>query len=122
LLLLSLFPRAQHHTFPNAFHSKLEGFEKQRHRDRLKMTLCFQHCVTLIVVPASVTRLGIKDYLTRELIRLGFLGTQPTEDDIKGGEKQCSPVEPAAIAVSSVVPDKCELQHADSVGIEQSIV
>jgi hypothetical protein len=62
----------------------------------------------------------MKDHLTRELIRLGFLGTQSNEDDIKGGEKQRPPVEAAALALSSVVPDKCELQHAGSVRIEQT--
>jgi len=75
------------------------------------MKLCFQHDVTLVIVPSSVTSLGMKGYLTRELIRLGFDVAKSTDD--MSGEEHCQ--QPVALAVNAVVPDEGVLQDVASV-------
>ena len=63
----------QHYVFPNPFHSTLAEFEAQQWRDAHKAQACQQHGVCLLVVPHTVVRPEIEDYLRRELQARGFL-------------------------------------------------
>ena len=63
----------QHSVFPNPFHSTLAEFEAQQWRDAHKAQACQQHGVCLLVVPHTVARPKIENYLRRELQARGFL-------------------------------------------------
>jgi len=53
----------QHYVYPNPFHSTRPQFEAQRARDALKVCLCEQNGIRLIVVPYTVEREEIGDFL-----------------------------------------------------------
>ncbi len=107
----------QHHTFPNACHSTREDFEKQQYRDRLKVTLCRQHGVTLLIVPSSVTRLGMKDHLARELTRLGFpLVSVAPEAEVSETEKDGH--NPIADAAGSLTSNKGAHKDVDAEAVQ----
>lgn len=63
----------QHSVFPNPFHSTLAEFEAQQWRDAHKAQACQQHGVCLLVVPHTIARPEIENYLRRELQARGFL-------------------------------------------------
>lgn len=67
------FAGEQHRVFPNSCHSSRAEFEKQQKRDQLKLDLCSQHGVTLIVVPDSVERSHMKEYVKMRLQELNLL-------------------------------------------------
>lgn len=61
------FHGIQHYGWPNPFHATRARFEKQLQRDALKQRLCAEHGVTLIVIPHTVAREGIEEFLRRQL-------------------------------------------------------
>lgn len=73
LKLAAEFSGEQHRVWPNCCHSSREDFDKQQQRDKLKLELCQQHGVTLIVVPDSVIRADMKEYVRAQLISIKLL-------------------------------------------------
>lgn len=67
------FSGEQHDVFPNSCHSTRAEFDKQQQRDRLKLELCRQNGVKLIIVPHTVTRAAMKSHMELRLQELGFL-------------------------------------------------
>ena len=64
------FAGEQHRVFPNSCHSSRAEFDKQQHRDQLKLDFCRQHGVTLLIVPDSVKRNEMKEYVKMRLQEL----------------------------------------------------
>ena len=94
LCLAAEFHGQQHYVFPNSCHSTRAAFELQKQRDQLKVQLCRQHGTKLLVVPDTVSRCEVREYVSQELRRLGFeikqtrdtelaAATQPTESDLQ---------------------------------------
>jgi hypothetical protein len=67
------FSGAQHRVWPNSCHSTLAEFEKQQQRDRLKAELCTKHGVSLLIVPDSVGRAEMKEYVQSRLQEMQLL-------------------------------------------------
>jgi hypothetical protein len=67
------FSGEQHRVWPNSCHATREEFEKQQQRDRLKVELCSKHGVSLIIVPDSVGRAEMKEYVKERLQQLQLL-------------------------------------------------
>lgn len=63
LKLAAEFQGVQHYEFPNPFHSTRAQFEAQQQRDALKVRLCADHGVRLLVVPHTVARNDIHAFL-----------------------------------------------------------
>lgn len=70
LRLAAEFAGEQHRVFPNSCHDTIEEFERQQQRDRLKQQLCTQHAVTLLVVPDTVRKEAMQDYVRSHLIEM----------------------------------------------------
>ena len=63
---------AQHYVFPNAFHKSQQEFEAQVERDRVKEAICRQRGLHFIVVPYTISKPFIEDFLRQKLGELGF--------------------------------------------------
>ena len=63
---------SQHYHFNPFWHQNEEGFEKQKYRDKLKMRLCKENNVNIIVVPYNVPYDEIKPYILEKLEALGY--------------------------------------------------
>lgn len=63
----------QHYKFPNKFHNSVEAFNAQIARDELKKTLCDNHGVTLIIVPYTIPKSQIVDYIVAKLEMAHFI-------------------------------------------------
>jgi hypothetical protein len=63
LKLAAEFQGVQHYEFPNPFHNTRAQFEAQQQRDTLKVRLCAEHGVRLLVVPHTVARDDIHAFL-----------------------------------------------------------
>ena len=61
------FHGVQHYEFPNPFHSTRAQFEAQQRRDALKVRLCQECGVRLLVVPHTVNRDDIEAHLKQIL-------------------------------------------------------
>lgn len=59
----------QHFVYPNPFHRSQAEFDAQQRRDRSKVELCRQAGVRLVVVPYTVPRAQIEQYL-RDLFQM----------------------------------------------------
>ena len=57
----------QHYKYPNTFHKSQEAFEAQVRRDEFKKKKCKEHGVLLIIIPYTVPKDEIKDYLKRKI-------------------------------------------------------
>lgn len=57
----------QHYRFVDAFHNDISDLEKQKKRDLLKMQLCKENNVTLIIVPYTVPLKSIAKYLVSNI-------------------------------------------------------
>jgi len=67
------FSGEQHRVFPNSCHSTREEFDRQQLRDRLKLDLCRQHGVTLLIVLDTVSRSQMYDHVRTQLLNLHLL-------------------------------------------------
>lgn len=74
------FAGEQHRIWPNCCHNTKEDFDKQQLRDQLKVELCRSHGVRLIVVPDTVARNDVKEYVRVQLIRL-MIKLLPAEEE-----------------------------------------
>ena len=63
----------QHDKFVPYFHKNKEAFYNQKYRDELKRRMCKDNMITLIEVPHTVKVENIKNYLTKELLKHGFI-------------------------------------------------
>lgn len=61
------FNGVQHERYPNPFHATRAQFDAQQARDRLKVALCQQHSVFLIIVPSCIRKDDIEGYLREQL-------------------------------------------------------
>lgn len=61
------FNGIQHAQFPNPFHTTYAQFSAQRTRDALKIDLCKEHNVKLVLIPHTVQRAEIESFLRTEL-------------------------------------------------------
>lgn len=57
----------QHDVFPNPFHHTRDQFDAQQRRDRYKIEQCRQAGVRLVVVPHTVPRQQIEQFLRQQL-------------------------------------------------------
>jgi hypothetical protein len=73
LQLAAEFAGEQHRIWPNACHNTREDFDKQQARDKLKLELCQQHGITLLVVPDTIARADMREHVKEQLVRLKFL-------------------------------------------------
>jgi hypothetical protein len=62
----------QHYKFIPYFHKNKESFLNQKYRDELKMRMCKDNNITIIVVPYTEKN-NIKNYLLRELKNLNYI-------------------------------------------------
>ena len=62
----------QHYKYVPFFHNNKEAFLNQKYRDQMKRQMCKENGVTLIEVPHTVKVENIKDFLTKELRRVGY--------------------------------------------------
>lgn len=63
----------QHYNFPNKFHHSKQDFDKQVHHDNLKKERCKEHRITLIVVPFTIRKKELVQYITEKLEQSGFI-------------------------------------------------
>ena len=63
----------QHDKYVPYFHKNNEAFLNQKYRDELKRRMCKDNLITLIEVPHTVKVENIKDYLTKELLKHGYI-------------------------------------------------
>lgn len=89
------FAGEQHRVFPNSCHSSRAEFDKQQHRDQLKLDLCRQHGVTLLIVPDSVKRNEMKEYVKMRLQELNQPHHSEAETEVVE-QKQPFPAAPRA--------------------------
>lgn len=68
LKLAAEFNGIQHRVYPNPYHTNRRDFQAQQQRDQLKVELCELHGVKLVVVPDTVCRDDIEEYLKLQLI------------------------------------------------------
>lgn len=57
----------QHYVYPNKFHRSIEDFREQQRRDKLKIKLCKEQGVHLIIVHYNVPLDAISTYITHQL-------------------------------------------------------
>ena len=88
LKLAAEFAGEQHRIWPNSCHNTREDFEKQQARDKLKLELCQQHGITLIVVPDTVARAEMREYVKEQLIRLTFLPADANSSKVESSADQ----------------------------------
>ena len=62
----------QHYKYVPFFHNNKEAFLNQKYRDQMKRQMCKENGVTLIEVPHIVKVENIKDFLVKELRRVGY--------------------------------------------------
>ena len=67
------FQGIQHSQYPNPVHLNKTQFDAQVARDQMKQTLCSTHGVILILVPHTVSRQGMEQYLREQLQHHGLL-------------------------------------------------
>jgi len=106
LQLAAEFHGVQHYQWPNPFHNTRAQFQAQQRRDSLKVTLCERQRVRLIIVPHTVTKEDIADYLVIKLKELqlypaGETDSQPSaESDDAASDCACSIARLPALAAS----------------------
>lgn len=61
------FNGEQHERYPNHIHATRAQFDAQQARDQLKVALCQQHEVLLIIVPSCIKKDDIEGYLREQL-------------------------------------------------------
>jgi hypothetical protein len=71
LQLAAEFHGHQHYVFPNSCHSTRAAFELQQKRDQLKEELCRRHGTKLLIVPDTVARDEMREYVRKGLLALG---------------------------------------------------
>jgi len=76
------FAGEQHRVFPNSCHSTRAEFEKQQARDQLKMKLCQQHGVALLVIPDSVSAVDMHERVKSGLIQLKVLAADEKDTEL----------------------------------------
>jgi len=62
----------QHYKYVPFFHNNKEAFLNQKYRDQMKRQMCKENGVTLIEVPHTIKVENIKDFLVKELKRVGY--------------------------------------------------
>lgn len=63
----------QHYTYTKGMHKNYESFRNQQYRDEMKMKMCKENDFELIVVPYTVPKQSIENYLKEELKQRGIL-------------------------------------------------
>jgi len=63
---------AQHYKYIPYFHKNKEAFYNQKYRDDMKRRMCKDNGVYLIEVPNTVKVNDIKDYIIKELEKIGY--------------------------------------------------
>lgn len=72
------FQGIQHEQYPNPFHKSRAQFDAQIRRDKIKAELCALNGVQLIVVPSSVKKGKIRDFMNQHLEMAKDLGSTVT--------------------------------------------
>ena len=62
----------QHYKYVPFFHNNKEAFLNQKYRDQMKRQMCKENGVFLIEVPYAVKVENIKDFLVKELRKIGY--------------------------------------------------
>ena len=62
----------QHYKYVPYFHKNKECFMNQKYRDDLKRRMCNDNSIKLVEVPYTVKVIDIKDYIVKELQKLGY--------------------------------------------------
>lgn len=62
----------QHYKYIPFFHRNKDSFTNQKYRDELKRRMCRDNGVVLIEVPYTIKLEGIKEYLEKELRKVGY--------------------------------------------------
>ena len=65
----------QHYEYVPYFHKNKEAFLNQKYRDELKRRMCKDNMITLIEVPYTVKLQDIEDYLSKKLLKHGYILT-----------------------------------------------
>ena len=63
----------QHYKYTPYFHKNNESFHNQKYRDELKRRMCRDNMITLVEVPYTVKTENIRDYLSKELFKYGYI-------------------------------------------------
>jgi hypothetical protein len=63
----------QHYNYVKGMHKNMDAFRNQQYRDEMKMRLCRENGVNLIIIPYSIPTESIGNYLRENLITLGYL-------------------------------------------------
>lgn len=64
---------AQHYKYIPYFHRNKEHFMNQKYRDDMKRRICKQHRIVLIEVPYTVKLKNIREFLTENLRKNGYI-------------------------------------------------
>lgn len=96
------FMGEQHRVFPNSCHSTRAEFNKQRARDQLKVDLCRQHGVRLIIVPDSVSRDQVRNFVKLQLQDMQIpLSESAITDCAKAAPRESDMVTSGALAAAA---------------------